>query len=32
MANGGVIENGVKLIGEMVIPGASLLLDGDIKA
>jgi len=32
MANGGVIENGVKLVGEIVVPGASLLLDGDIKA
>jgi hypothetical protein len=32
MANGGVIENGVKLVGEIVVPGASLLLDGEIKA
>ncbi len=32
MANGGVIENGVKLVGEAIVPGASLLLDGDIKA
>lgn len=31
MANTGVIENGVKLIGEIVVPGASLLLDGDMK-
>ncbi len=31
MANSGVIENGIKLIGEAVIPGASLILDGDIK-
>ncbi|ETX01210.1 MAG: hypothetical protein ETSY1_08235 [Candidatus Entotheonella factor] len=32
MANGGVIENGVKMVGEIVLPGASLFLDGDIKA
>ncbi len=32
MANGGVIENGVKMVGEIVLPGASLLMDGDMKA
>lgn len=32
MANGGVIENGVKMVGEIVLPGASLLLDGNIQA
>ncbi len=31
MANTGVIQNGVKMVGEVILPGTSLLLDGDIK-
>jgi hypothetical protein len=26
-----VVENGVKLVGETLLPGTSLMLDGDIK-
>jgi hypothetical protein len=26
-----VVENGVKLVGESVLPGSSLMMDGDIK-
>jgi len=31
MPNSGVMGNTVKLLGELIIPGASLLVDGDIK-
>jgi hypothetical protein len=27
-----VVENGVKLVGESLLPGTSLMMDGDIKA
>lgn len=26
-----VVENGVKLVGERILPGSSLMMDGDIK-
>lgn len=26
-----VVENGVKLVGERILPGTSLMMDGDIK-
>jgi hypothetical protein len=32
MSNSGVVENVVKLVGEMFLPGASGLADGDIKS
>jgi hypothetical protein len=31
MPNSGVMGNTVKLLGEIIVPGASLLVDGDIK-
>jgi hypothetical protein len=31
MPNSGVMGNTVKLLGELIVPGASLLVDGDIK-
>jgi hypothetical protein len=31
MANSGVVGNTIKLVGEILVPGASLLVDGDIK-
>ena len=32
MANTGVLENGIKAVGEVFLPGTSLLLDGEIKS
>jgi len=32
MANAGMVGNTIKLVGEMILPGASGLIDGDIKA
>ena len=31
MANSGVVCNTIKLVGEILVPGASLLVDSDIK-
>jgi hypothetical protein len=31
MPNSGVVGNTIKLVGEIIVPGASLLVDGDIK-
>jgi len=30
MAEGGTIENSIKLVGEFVLPGASQLMDGNV--
>jgi len=32
MSNTGTVRNTIKLVGEMILPGASGLIDGDIKA
>ena len=32
MANTGVLENAIKGVGEVFLPGTSLLLDGEIKS
>ena len=32
MANTGVLDNGIKAVGEVFLPGTSLLLDGEIKS
>ena len=32
MSNTGTVSNAIKLVGELLLPGASGLIDGDIKA